>query len=118
MSQNVTVTTTLTRILAERVAGADVLAVHIKNKGAAALNAFRLKGRAGDGGDFGFVDIKTANFTSPDLHCIYASAEPGTLASGAECILYLSGYLQDLELWASVASGTADVVVDAKRMED
>lgn len=118
MTTNVTVGTSLTLLAAIAVAQAEVVTVHLKNQGDSALNAFRLKGKAGDGPNLGFVDIQTGSFTSPGLHCIYASSEPGVLASGAECILYLTpGFLQHIELWASVASGTADVVIDHQRAE-
>lgn len=115
---NVSVATSLTRLDKISVQQAEVLAVHIKNTGLVALNAFELRGRAGNDPALGFVTIQSANFAVPGLHCIYASSEPGVLAAGAECILYVTpGYLQDIELRASVASGTTDVLVEVQRSE-
>ena len=117
MSENVTVGTSLARITHVEVQQAEVVAVQIKNNGAAALNAFQLRGRSGDG-SHGFLTLQSSGFTTSGIHCIYASSEPGVLASGAECILYLTpGYLRDIELWASTASGTADITISATRME-
>ena len=115
---NVTVGTSLTRIAEINVQQAEVVTVHLKNNGASALNAFALKGKGGGDPGLGMVSLQSSGFTTPSLHCIYASSEPGVLANGAECILYLTpGYLQDCELWASVASGTASVLVDMTRTE-
>lgn len=116
---NVTVTTSLTVLAEISVQSADVVTVHLKNTGAAALNAFQLRGKGGSDPVLGMVTLKSTDYTTPDLHCIYASAEPATLAAGAECILYLiPGYLDSIDLRASVASGTTTLAVSIERKED
>ena len=118
MSNNITVGTAPTRVASLDVQQAEVVTVHLKNNGAAALASFSLKGKGGQGADLGFVTLKSGGFTVADLHCIYASSEPGALASGGECLLYLTpGYLRNIELWASVASGTTDVAIELNRSE-
>lgn len=115
---NVTVGTSLTKLAEINVQQAEVITVHLKNNGAGALNAFQLRGKGAADPGLGMVTLQSADFTTPGLHCIFASSSPSNLAAGAECILYLTpGYLQAAELWASVASGTASVLIDMQRTE-
>lgn len=116
---NITVGTSLTKLAEINVQQAEVITVQMKNNGASALNAFQLRGKGAADPGLGMVTLQSDGFTTPGLHCIYASSEPGMLANGAECILYLTpGYLRTVELWGSVASGSASVLIDTQLTED
>lgn len=111
--QNVTVGGTLTRIAQYDVEGADVLAVQLTNKGAGALNAFELRGAGVKSSAQTPLVLKAANFTVTDLHVLFASTEPGSLAASAGALMYLNvTMLTSIELWAK-SDGSSDLVVAA-----
>lgn len=104
--QNVNVGAAATLLARYDVHGADILTLSVTNKGLNALSAFELRA-VGAGENQPAVTIKSGGFSVPDIHSIFATGEPASLAAGATALLYLNvSLLSAVEFWGQSSSGT------------
>lgn len=94
-------------ILTINVESAGIMAVEVKNSGAAALDAFEVWGKVTpDGQSFALATL-AAHYTGPTYPITRASASPVTLGAGAS-----AWFLMDVSAFSSIelkASGNAAV---------
>lgn len=104
--QNVNVGASATLLARYEVQGAGILTLQLTNNGNAPLSGFEFRA-VGAGDKQPAVPLKTSGFTEEDMHILWASSDPATLAAGATVMLYLNvALVKAVEFWASSGSGT------------
>lgn len=100
---NTSVSSSLTQILEMNTNGVDQITVQLKNETGGALTGFSVQGKSA--ANLGWVDIASSGFASPGLWTLYASADPTTLADGAECLVMLNtNGLEQMRVLASAGT--------------
>jgi hypothetical protein len=105
---NAAITSALADVAVYDVSQTGYIAVQVTNNGAAALSGFEFRGRVIGPLSRSHVMLRNSNFTTADLHVMFASADLATLAAGASAIVYLNvGMLESVKFKASSAAPTS-----------
>lgn len=95
----------------------DTLQLQIKNVGGLAITGFAVGMRACAGGapQNAHVIVQSANFTTPSQAVPWVSADPASLAQGAECLVTIAvEEIESCEIsFAAAGSGTRAVEISA-----